>query len=137
MKIVPCEQGSKCFKEVESLFRRKWPEFSLEHNGDGLPPSLVTVIGNSVVAGIAFTRYPHPLTHERVVWINALYVATECRRQGLATQLVLLAIEKLKELGQPHVFAYTDIADLYLSMGWFEVSSCSDSSHKIMGYKTR
>lgn len=63
-------------------------------------------------------RCPEPGSDKMAVWLNGLYVRSESRKQGIATELICASRGVAQNL-----YAFTDVVDLYTKVGWKIVSA--------------
>jgi N-acetylglutamate synthase-like GNAT family acetyltransferase len=56
--------------------------------------------------------------YERAIWINAVLVAPEYRRQGVGSGLIRAAEEAARRVGIPSLYALTEVPDLYSKLSW-------------------
>lgn len=131
MKINQCEVDSAYVRELESLFKSEWGDFSFEKYDSALPLPLVAIFDGKVVGGLAFTFYPHPKQKRQSLWINALYVLPEYRRQAIAKQLIERSVLEVPE-HYDELFAYTHVFSLYEGLGWLEIEAETEPKHKVM-----
>ncbi|MEZ8321559.1 GNAT family N-acetyltransferase, partial [Vibrio splendidus] len=74
------------------------------------------------------------------VWINAVYVDAQWRGQGIASELINRGVEQVPVYYQSqsskdsmsNLYAYTNIAPLYLSLGWSIVEIETEPNHHVM-----
>ena len=81
------------------------------------PPSQVAMIATNPVGFIWLNRYQLPEHEKPEIWINGLYVLPKHRRKGIASSLMKRA-ELLVKHFEKKLYAYTDIPELYLRLGW-------------------
>ncbi|MYA31672.1 MAG: GNAT family N-acetyltransferase [Gammaproteobacteria bacterium] len=129
MQIVVGTERPNLLPELLALFEEQWGHLESPLVGELVPPPLLALNErDELVGGLSFTRAPAPHDESTVVWINAVMVVAEYRRQGLATKLVNRASEMAKELGVEVLYVLTDIPALYKALGWMEVQADGASS---------
>ena len=121
--------------ELQILFDQQWDDVEpvvpfVQANGGVLKPEpLIARYNNKALAGgLAFTQAPRPQqapplpttgkAADQAVWINALFVKPQYRKQGLAQKLVSCAIEEANNTGIVELFVYTEYPLLYKKLGW-------------------
>jgi len=93
--------------------------FEGNHSDVRVPvPILAVNDDDSLVGGLAFSTFAMPNRESIAVWINAVVVAPQARKQGLASQLIQAAEAAAKELQIPALFVLSEYADLYQKQGW-------------------
>lgn len=136
-RTLLCNTGSVLAQQAEALFARQWPGFELDQSdveGANLPPILVVLESGTLIAALAFCRYEDPQQPKQVIWINALYVIDEWRRCGVAKHLLERAVDLVSTAQQSHLYAYTNVPQLYLSAGWKSLSYETESGHHVMAF---
>ncbi len=145
-----CDESSPYWNELEGLFQSEWSDFKFklaypeQSNRDNiqLPPVLVVLRDNVVIGGLAYSYFQEPHQVRDVVWINAVYVDSQWRGQGIASELIKRAVAQMPDYyrsqSQPskdstsNLYAYTNIPALYLSLGWSIVDIETDPDHHVM-----
>ncbi|MFA0121396.1 GNAT family N-acetyltransferase, partial [Vibrio sp. 10N.261.48.A2] len=105
-----------------------------------LPPVIIVLRDNAVIGGLAYSHFQEPHQVRDVVWINAVYVDAQWRGQGIASELINRAVEQMPVYYQSqsskdstsNLYAYTNIAPLYLSLGWSIVEIETEPNHHVM-----
>ncbi|GEA50128.1 hypothetical protein VIN01S_09320 [Vibrio inusitatus NBRC 102082] len=104
-----------------SLFKQwceaEWGGCINLHSTD-FPAPLFAVDMERLVGGVAFSLFAEPLTDKQVVWINAIYVKSEYRSQGVASLLAEKAVKVCAHLNQSYLYVYTNRPNLYIRLGW-------------------
>lgn len=95
-----------------------------------------------VIGGLAYSYFQEPHQVRDVVWINAVYVDSQWRGQGIASELIKRAVAQMPDYyrsqSQPskdstsNLYAYTNIPALYLSLGWSIVDIETAPDHHVM-----
>ncbi|MCX2757740.1 GNAT family N-acetyltransferase [Vibrio sp. Sgm 22] len=151
-----CDESSPYWSELEGLFQSEWSDFKLklaypeQSNPDNiqLPPVLVVLRDNVVIGGLAYSYFQEPHQVRDVVWINAVYVDSQWRGQGIASELIKRAVAQMPDHyrsqsqsqsqsqsskdSTSNLYAYTNIPALYLSLGWSIVDIETDPDHHVM-----
>ncbi|TCN77131.1 acetyltransferase (GNAT) family protein [Vibrio crassostreae] len=140
-----CDESSPCWSELEGLFQSQWSDFKFKDtykDSVQLPPVITVLRDNVVIGGLAYSHFQEPHQVRDVVWINAVYVDSQWRGQGIASELIKRAVAQMPDYyrSQPlsskdstsNLYAYTNIASLYLSLGWSIVDIETDPEHLVM-----
>ncbi|WP_041472818.1 GNAT family N-acetyltransferase [Vibrio atlanticus] len=138
-----CDESSPYWSELECLFQSEWSDFKFKDTYKDcvqLPPVIVVLRDNVVIGGLAYSHFQEPHQVRDVVWINAVYVDAQWRGQGIASELINRGVEQMPDYYQSQpskgstskLYAYTNIAPLYLSLGWSIVDIESEPNHKVM-----
>jgi GNAT superfamily N-acetyltransferase len=93
-----------------------------------VPLPLLGIEGQELLGGLMFSGFRKPGGDELGLWINALFVAPEHRRKGIASQLVRAAEVEAFRAGERELFALTNIPKLYESLGWQSVESSKEGT---------
>jgi GNAT superfamily N-acetyltransferase len=89
------------------------PAFEPVVNDVAIPNPVVVLDRETVIGGASFTSYVGPDTHKTEIWLNALFIDPQFRKQGIASRV----IKFLHPL--PHaLYALTDVPNLYTQCGW-------------------
>lgn len=111
-------------ERLREWFTTEWGnEGSLVSDTASTPATLVAVDGGALLGGLAFTSYKRPESERTGLWINALFVATQHRRKGIASQLVRAAVAEAHRRSEAQLYALTDIPELYEKLGWQRIKS--------------
>ncbi|CAK1852884.1 GNAT family N-acetyltransferase [Vibrio crassostreae] len=140
-----CDESSPYWGELERLFQSQWSDFKFKDtykDSVQLPPVIVVLRDNVVIGGLAYSHFQEPHQVRDVVWVNAVSVDSQWRGQGVASELIKRAVAQMPEYyrSQPQcskdsmskLYAYTNIAPLYLSLGWSIVEIETDPDHHVM-----
>jgi GNAT superfamily N-acetyltransferase len=125
-KIIQTEIGTKESDDLFVMFVGEWPDFGIfetKMRGISIPNPILVLDQNAVIGGASFTGYKAPDTSENVIWLNALFVDPEYRKQGIATSV----IEYLGQFTQAR-YALTDIPELYIKCGWTIISTTENGT---------
>ncbi|MGF1713180.1 GNAT family N-acetyltransferase [Vibrio kagoshimensis] len=135
-----CDENSQYWTDLENLFQSEWSDFLFcdtykpEVN---LPPVLVALRNNEVIGGLAYSRFKEPHGSSDVIWFNAVFVSPEWRGQGIASELINRGVNQVSETLQRNLYAYTNVAPLYQSLGWSAVDIESEPNHSVMSIPLR
>jgi GNAT superfamily N-acetyltransferase len=88
-----------------------------------VPPPLLGIDGQELLGGLMFSGFRKPGGDTLGLWINALFVAPEHRRKGIASHLIQAAEVEAYRTGERELFALTNIPKLYENLGWQRVDS--------------
>ncbi len=130
-----CNENSPHWVAIEKLFQSEWPDFRFDatYTLDAqLPPVIVAVIGNKVIGGLAYSRYQKPHHANEVVWLNAVFVSSEYRGRGIASELINRGVNQMPGYVQNYLYVYTNVPPLYQSLGWSVVDIESEPNHSVM-----
>ncbi|MFV8458449.1 GNAT family N-acetyltransferase [Vibrio owensii] len=130
-----CSENDRYWIALEKLFQSEWSDFlfSDTYKPDSQLPQVLAVLrGNVVIGGLAFSHFQEPHGDSEVVWVNAVYVSPEYRGQGIASELINRGVNQASEIGQDHLYAYTNVPLLYQSLGWSVVDMESEPNHNVM-----
>ena len=95
-------------------------------NGQVIPNPIIALKDGELVGGLIFTRFLSPITKEQAVWINAVFIKDEERKQGISSQLINSAEKLVKERGEPELFVFTEIQALYSKLNWQVIETVDD-----------
>lgn len=108
----------------------EWGEVNpFKSQSDGtlvVPLPLLGIEGQELVGGLMFSGFRKPGGDALGLWINALFVAPEHRRKGIASQLIRAAEAEAFRTGERELFALTNIPKLYENLGWQRVESSNE-----------
>jgi len=111
--------------ELHKRFQSEWPDYQpLAPTDRAVPAPVVALTLSGVLAGgLAFAGAKAPLSDERAIWINAVLVAPEYRRQGLGSQLIAAAERSAVQFGISRLYALTELPTLYSKLDWSILSN--------------
>ena len=121
--IVSSSTAPIHLKPLSKWVIAEWGEIEPVEN---VPPPLLAIEGQELRGGVMFSRFHKPDGEGLGLWINALFVAPEHRRQGIGSRLVRAAESEAARAGERELFALTDIPTLYQKLGW----TCVKTSNK-------
>lgn len=88
-------------------------------NGLGYETALLAEIDRQPAGSCLFVREEVDPAHNLTPWLAALYVASEFRRQGVASALVRAIKQHARDVGCGELYLYTVTAEpLYAKLGW-------------------
>ncbi|WP_232460266.1 GNAT family N-acetyltransferase [Vibrio syngnathi] len=122
---------------LERLFQTEWSDFLFADTYKSeahLPPVIVALRNNEVIGGLAYSCFKEPQGNSEVIWFNAVFVSPELRGQGIASELINRGVKQVSEAVQGNLYAYTNVAPLYLSLGWSVVDIESAPNHSVMSF---
>ncbi|GAB7220205.1 GNAT family N-acetyltransferase [Vibrio comitans] len=117
MTILLVESNSPYCRLFKQWCEAEWGDEMNLHSTD-FPAPLFAVDMEQLVGGVAFSLFAEPLTDKQVVWINAIYVKSVYRSQGVASMLAQKAVKACAHLNQSCLYVYTNRPNLYLRLGW-------------------
>ncbi|MDN3697454.1 GNAT family N-acetyltransferase [Vibrio cortegadensis] len=135
-----CDENSPYWADLERLFQSEWSDFFFVDTYKpeaNLPPVLVALRNNEVIGGLDYSRFKEPHGSSDVIWFNAVFVSPELRGQGIASELINRGVEQVSEMLESHLYAYTNDAPLYQSLGWSVVDIESEPNHSVMSISLR
>ncbi|WP_139683992.1 GNAT family N-acetyltransferase [Vibrio tasmaniensis] len=138
-----CDENSPYWSELERLFQSEWSDFQFKDTykeNVQLPPVIVVLRDNVVIGGLAYSHFQEPHQVRDVVWINAVFVDPLWRGQGIASELIKRGVAQMPDYcrsqsskySTSNLYAYTNIAPLYLSLGWLIVDIETDPNHHVV-----
>ncbi|MDF4331273.1 GNAT family N-acetyltransferase [Vibrio parahaemolyticus] len=130
-----CNENSQYWIALEKLFQTEWSDFLFADaykSENYLPPVLVALRNNEVIGGLAYSRYQEPYGNSEVIWLNAVFVSPEWRGQGIASELINRGVNQVSETLQKNLYAYTNVMQLYKSLGWSVVDIDSEPNHSVV-----
>ena len=137
---IPVESGSVYLDTIAKWIADEWSGEtgdSVEAIKDKIlnthqsPSSVVAVLEDKAVGFVWLWRHKFEGESEPSLWINALYVHEAYRKQGIATSLVKQAISQSKSY-EDRLFAYTDIPEFYMRMGWQVFQEENEEGHWVV-----
>jgi GNAT superfamily N-acetyltransferase len=111
--------------DLQTRLRKEWPNFppigAVKH---ALPNPLAALTSfNALAGGLVFVAAKSPIDDELAVWINAVLVAPEYRRQGVGSRLIGAAQQAASSAGVQRLFALTEVPRLYSKLSWSILSN--------------
>ena len=96
-----------------------------------VPPSQVAIYGDELAGFVWISRFTKPEDDDPTLWINGLYVDKPFRRKGIGQALIRIA-EHLSEEFEDSLFAYTNIPEYYLNLGWSMNKERDDKNNAVV-----
>jgi N-acetylglutamate synthase-like GNAT family acetyltransferase len=123
--IADSSLAMRYYDDLQKQLENEWRNFPPINRADrAIPKPLVALTScNDLAGGLAFTAAKSPLSDELEIWINAVLVAPEYRRQGVGSRLIRAAQEAARRAGVPRLYALTELPDLYSKLDWSMLSS--------------
>lgn len=135
LTVFECESDSPFVEPLEALFQQSWADFTFLKSdafSSDLPPVFAALVGEKLAGGLSFTRHQAPNSEQDAIWVNALSVLPEYRGRGIASHLLQSAVESTTAYYLPFLYAYTNVPELYLSLGWFKMDIECEPEHCVM-----
>lgn len=127
--IQSVESNSLYLTELYQWFEAEWddvePLASIKE-GKIIPKPIVALENGKLVGGLVFTRFLSPITQELAVWINAVFVIPENRKQGISSQLINQAEKVVMEMAESELLVFTHIPVLYSNLQWKIIETHDD-----------
>jgi GNAT superfamily N-acetyltransferase len=111
-------------------FDNEWDDvepLAASKDGKIIPNPIIALNGDELIGGLVFTRFLSPMTKTQAVWINAVFIKPENRKQGISSQLISHAEQLVKEMGEPELLVFTHIPELYLKQKWQVIETQEDN----------
>ncbi|MEM9364689.1 MAG: GNAT family N-acetyltransferase [Planctomycetota bacterium] len=97
------------------------------------PGALIALSAAEPLGVLSFKRFRAASQTEPTLWINALFVAPKCRRQGIGRRLIQFAMDHAAERFTEELFVYSHIPRMYEALGWRRLSySAEHNSHTLV-----
>jgi GNAT superfamily N-acetyltransferase len=118
--IADSRLAANYYDELLEQLEKEWPAIEpVDLVGGTVPlPSVALTSAHTLAGGLVFVMAKSPLSDEFAVWVNAVLVLQEHRRQGVATRLIEAAERAAIRFGVARLFALTELPDLYRKIGW-------------------
>ena len=114
--------SSQHLDQLRGWFESEWGDidpFEGNHEGIQVPrPILALDTQKHLAGGLAFSSANRPGSEDIAVWVNALLVAPEHRRAGLASRLVQEAHDRAADLGVQNLYVLSDVPAVYEKLAW-------------------
>jgi len=127
--IQEVESNSPYLITLYQWFDSEWddvePLASIK-DGQVIPNSIIALRDGELVGGLVFTRFLSPITKEQAVWINAVFIKREDRKQCISSLLINHAETLVKEMGEPELLVFTQIPTLYSKLNWQVIETQDD-----------
>lgn len=113
-------------KQLREWFESEWghvDSFDGNHPEVDVPLPIVAVDGDGcLLGGLVFSSFPSPLKADVAVWINAVIVSPNQRKNGIASKLVRRAEVEAGLMAIDELFVLSEYPGLYEKLGWGFVS---------------
>ena len=125
--IVILRQQPQWKERAAAWFHSKWGiplEAYLESMEEAIqkqtavPQWYMVTEGDRIVAGVGIIENDFHKRKDLTPNVCAVYVEEDCRKQGLARQLLDLACADLRSFGVPDAYLLTDHTNFYEHCGW-------------------
>lgn len=119
--IQSVERDSTYLTKLYQWFDSEWDDVepsSSTKNGKFIPNPIVVLKDGELVGGLIFSRFISPLTQLQAVWINAVFIKPEHRKQGISSQLINHAEQVVTKMSEAELFVLTHIPALYSNLNW-------------------
>ena len=124
--ILSAGDAPQYLDQLRTWFEAEWGRidpFEGSHADFEIPSPILALDAQSILAGgLAFSSFAQSAEGEVSIWINALLVAPEHRRSGLASRLIQAALVDAAPIGLgkglSKLFVRTDVPDLYEKLDW-------------------
>lgn len=121
--IADLDQWPEHHDQVLGWLRREWDDSEVPFSGtvtpaDDRPGAKIALLTQKPVGVLAFKRHDLSETATHKLWINAVYVAPEKRRSGVARKLIRAAQQVAIPDYAEELYAYTEVPALYEKLGW-------------------
>jgi N-acetylglutamate synthase-like GNAT family acetyltransferase len=88
-------------------------------NRDEIPMTLVAIADERIVGTVCLKHSDMKTRMDLSPWLGGLYVAADCRHQGIGTQLVRAISEQAQKLSIGKLYLFTPGAEFfYERLGW-------------------
>jgi GNAT superfamily N-acetyltransferase len=123
--IADSSLATQYYDDLQKRLENEWPKFPPITPADhAVPEPLVALTSsNALAGGLAFVAAKSPLGDEPAIWINAVLVAPEYRRQRVGSRLIQAAQEVARRAGLPRLLALTELPELYSKLNWSILSN--------------
>lgn len=82
------------------------------------PGTLIAISDGMPIGALTYRRHQAPTQATVELWINAVYVLPNHRRLGIGRKLIRFAVEHSIPTYTQRLFVFTDVPNLYDSLGW-------------------
>lgn len=126
-KILKIREHPELPGRAAAWFHQKWgiPEEAYRESmadclkaSGPVPQWYVVMDGDAIVAGLGVIENDFHDRKDLTPNVCAVYVEEDCRKQGLARQLLDLACADLRSFGVPDAYLLTDHTNFYEHCGW-------------------
>ncbi|MGF1878360.1 GNAT family N-acetyltransferase [Photobacterium frigidiphilum] len=127
--IQEVESDSQHLVTLYQWFESEWDDVEpLTSTKDGkvIPSPIIALKDGELVGGLVFTRFLSPMTNEQAVWINAVFIKPENRKQGISSQLINRAEKLVESIGESELLVFAQIPELYSKLTWQVIETHDD-----------
>ena len=127
--IQTVESNSTYLTELYQWFESEWDDvepLATTKDGKVIPNPIIALENGELIGGLVFTRFLSPITQEQAVWINAVFIKPENRKQGISSQLINHAEKMVSEMAEPDLLVFTHIPALYSNLKWTVIETVDD-----------
>jgi N-acetylglutamate synthase-like GNAT family acetyltransferase len=127
--IQEVESDSQHLITLYQWFESEWDDVEpLASTKDGkvIPSPIIALKDGELVGGLVFTRFLSPMTNEQAVWINAVFIKPENRKQGISSQLINRAEKSVESIGESELLVFAQIPELYSKLNWQVIETHDD-----------
>ncbi|MGF1761706.1 GNAT family N-acetyltransferase [Photobacterium sagamiensis] len=127
--IQEVESDSPHLITLYQWFKSEWDDvepLSSTKGGKVIPNPIIALKDGELVGGLVFTRFLSPITKEQEIWINAVFIKPENRKQGISSQLIHRAEKLVKDMGEPELLVFAQIPELYSKLSWQVIETHDD-----------
>ena len=127
--IKEVESNSPYLISLYQWFDSEWDDvepLASEKGGKVIPNPIIALKDGELIGGLVFTRFLSPITQEQSVWINAVYIKPENRKQGISSQLINCAEKLVESISEPELFVFTHIPEMYSKLNWQVIETEDD-----------
>lgn len=114
---------------LEKWISTKWGKTdnkSAEIMDKFLPSPILAYDDNILIGGLKFDYYIRESDKEKTLWINAVYILPNKRKQGIASMLIKEAVDIATKTSYNELYVYTNIPDLYSKLDWEIIETNGD-----------
>jgi len=129
LTIEQVDRDAKHLIELYQCFEREWDDvepLTATKNGKFVPMPIIASLDGQLVGGLVFSRFLSPITQQQAIWINALFIKPENRRQGISSRLIQHAEQLIQAMNEPELLVFAQIPALYSKLGWQVVETVDD-----------
>ena len=123
-RIARIDQYPECIETVVDWIVSQWGETSPEEVKQTLleskecPPALVAISDDGPIAVLGYKLHPLRGCDSQELWVNALYVASAWRGQGVGSHILGEGVKRAVSADKAYLYVYTDIPGFYERHGW-------------------
>ena len=130
IKLEIATSNSKDIKKFNEWTISEWgnKDFPTENLYDEwLPLSILAYQNNILIGGLRFDYYIKPEHTKKTLWINAVFVVPNSRKQGVASLLIKKAVDIARTTTFKELYVYTQFPSLYSNIGWESLEKNDDN----------